>query len=473
MPQPQLADPRAPQPPNLPDDFRGHSQYLLQGNMLREGNPYTQDLLGQMRREEDRNYGTTRARIGASTQGAGQFGSSMGQNLQGKALQNYHTGLADRQNATMFGVHESERDRMMQALQGLGAFDTAADNRTSNEALTREGYDVQMRIAELQRQSQAAAASGNLRQAQIHAESARELQENQLGFDRMSLALQGMLGFGDQQLQEAQLMAALTGQSMAGDQGMLGMAGQMAGMYGDQALGAWSLAPGMEGAGYTGLMNAFGTQQQMDEMSARNSAARFSAGQAGRNQPMQDMNWYANLLGMIGAQGGQSAGFNPGQAVGYPNPYAAAAQGGIGGAISGAQIDWGQLFGGGGGAGGAAGAGGAGAGGAYPNPYANNGVLFDSGATGGSPYGNPSQGGGAGGSSGGAGSFGGFSTGGGNLGFGHGQTSYSPGQRYDTTHGMALQGQPGFFTLPSGEDGVSPNGGPWWDPRNPYINNPN
>ena len=111
---PQVSDPRFP--PSVPTGFDEHTRYVLGGNFLDAGNPFTQDLLGQQQRAAERGYAGQRAQLGAASQGLGQFGSSMGNMAQGQALQAFTQGLGDQQTQLLGGLYESERDRMMQAL---------------------------------------------------------------------------------------------------------------------------------------------------------------------------------------------------------------------------------------------------------------------------------------------------------------------------------------------------------------------
>lgn len=334
-----------PQAP-LPTDFRGHAQYILGGNFLSPGNPFTGGVLDAQRRQAERSFGDQRGILGNRYSGLGQFGGSRGDAAQSQLLFDWSQGLADAQNKTVSGLYESERDRMMQALQGLGAFDTAAADRDSRELIAQRQVAAALQQANAARASAANDAQTRLQIARLQAENALALQGNQLGFDRMQLGLQGIGMMGDQQLQEMQLLAALTGQRSANDQGMLGLAGSMAGLYGDQFLGAAGMVPGLEQAGYFGLGTALGARQGLDQMRSAASGRRYQSEmdqwRYGRYNPQESMSWYAQLIASLGGMGGSidTEGLAPAIGTTAPNvnPFGAAVQGGLGGWMSGSGL---------------------------------------------------------------------------------------------------------------------------------------
>lgn len=402
-PQP-LQDPNVPNPVppeqmggNQAIDFVPHAQQLLSGYWLERGNPYAQGLLDQQRREAERTYAGQQAALDQASMGAGRFGGSVYRGLAGSAAASHQQNLADAQNQTLAGLYEAERGRMMEALGGLGGYETAAADRTSREQISAEQVAAQRWIAELQAQAQrdvaarqaaaqhaAARASANaqLRAAELNAALQRDLQAGQLGFSREQLT--GELGLAQQQLaaqlgmhgldawnaralQAAdlefgrdQLAANLMGQmgqlglaeaGLLGDigagigseqLGALGMAGQMGLGWGDQQQGILGMMPGLEQAGYFGINSALGAQQAIGQQNANAAGNRWrdemNQWQWETQNEQNALNDYFSMLAALGGMGGtaDTHGIAPPNAqVPSANPWAGAIQGGLGGWFAG------------------------------------------------------------------------------------------------------------------------------------------
>ncbi len=297
--------------PPLPTDFEGATGKVLSGSFLGE-NPYVRaGVLDPARREAESTYANQRARLEAEAEigGAGAFGGDIFQSMMGRTASAHQRNLAEQQNSILAQNYDKERQNMMAALQGQGAFETSGLDREAAQAMATQSSETQLQIAG------------------INASLQRQLQSGQLDFNRQQLALQAMDSLARNDLNEAQFLLSMAGQGFQQELSMMQMMGQMGTAWGGQQLGAFGQVPGLEAAGYTGFGTAFGAEGQVNAADAAAAARRqeIEAQNAQRqweymryNDP-QAFQFYLNQIMGIGGAGGTTTTNRTG--AGGPNPW--------------------------------------------------------------------------------------------------------------------------------------------------------
>lgn len=389
--------PTEPQNPQPEDPWRTYANQVLRGEYLHE-NPYlTRAVIDPARRESEETYARERGRLNQAAGAAGRFGGDWWSTLQRGAYEQHQEGLDDLASQALFANYSQERGLQNAALgtmagytsaQELGQLD-AETRRMLGELSSQTQLDLgqlssqtqlelghldadvrrelaaqqiqaQANAAAAQRASAANAAQNQLRIAELQAQLQRDLQAEQLGFSREELetmdalqryvnegqwGLQGAIAFGDQELANAQLLADLSVQQGQQQLGALNLLGQLGLGYNDQMLQAYSLVPGLEQAGYTGLGIAGQLAGQVGaaDAAAANSqhADDLAAWQyqwEGQQQALEDL---LGIVGLIGGLGGTSDTHGlsaPGAVPAAPDPWAAGISGALGGLLSGVGL---------------------------------------------------------------------------------------------------------------------------------------
>lgn len=311
--------------------FEQANQAVLEGQYL-DSNPHLQSgVLDPMRRAAEQTYADQRARLGelASQGGGGAYGGDMYQNLAARMYAGHQQQLGEQQNAALAGNYQFERSNMMEALRNQAGFETAGLDRRSRELISRAQNETSIEIANINSQAQeraaaaaararAAASAGvantRLEAARINADLQRELQSGQLDFARQQLALDAMNSLSRNNLEEAAFLASLASDSYAQNAGMMNLAGGLGTSWGNQALGGFGLAPGLENAGYTGYGAAFGAAGNVASMDASaaahataiNNQNAQNAWEYGRHNPQSAYDDYLRSILAIASAGGTS-----------------------------------------------------------------------------------------------------------------------------------------------------------------------
>jgi len=325
---------------------------LLGGQYLEEENPYLQGVVDDLSSDMQSAFHDSTALLRGQAEGVGLLGSGYyGEQLQ-NAQSSFDDSLASAVNDLRYQNYGDERQNMMAALGLLNSRDASI----WGDQTARYGIDAQSASANAAR----AAASS---QHQSELDFARDQLASNYELANRGMGLEALLGIGQQDLSRMGIM----GDFMLGDQGQrYGQMASMAGLLGDQQMGALGAAPGIEAARFGGLQTAYGAQQGIDSQnqSAAQSRAAHAAQQANAQRAWQNQvaamqndhrqrSWEYNqnregqvldqFLGRVGGianLGGSShtSGVQPGTPTAAPSVGGATVQGGLGGALTGLGI---------------------------------------------------------------------------------------------------------------------------------------
>ena len=294
--------------------FNPYLKAVLDGKFM-DGNPYLEDQIAAMGRDLEAQYrdGVIPG-IGDAAERAGMLSSSVYGLGLGAADAAYSQNLADAISGMRFQGYETGVGTYMDAL-GLG----------NQLQLGKMQTDAQRDMANA---SSSAAAASNA--AALDAQQRMHAQQMALG------ALN--LYSGDQQFGLGQ-MGNMAG--MFGDQqlGALGLAGQMALGRGEQDLGALGLLPGMEEASWLGITNPWQMATGMQGMQNQQQQAAAAAANQRAQQQQQRWLWnygqgMGNIQDALGVVGGIGLDFGTRYGTGSgggQSPTQAAIAGFIGG----------------------------------------------------------------------------------------------------------------------------------------------
>ena len=260
----------------------------LEGNWLKEGNPYLDEMISGAGRELREQYMNELApAVDSEYQRAGRYGSGAYQQAQSGAAEEFGESLADMISGLRGSSYENERQRMQDSLGLLTSSENATIGANAQRAAAGMGASAQRYAADLQ---------------------------NQLG-------------------NRGLLLDAINGVSNNNQFG-LGMMGDMASLFTNERLGALGAVPGLEQAGWMGATNAWGANtdaaQMRVEAQARNQAAaqeRWAMAQQMDQQRFRDLLDYSGQFGQaFGRTGGERA---PNTYTPTQNEWARALQGGL------------------------------------------------------------------------------------------------------------------------------------------------
>lgn len=280
----------------------------LEGEWLNEGNEEMDALLETMANETREQYLRELApSVDAEYIRAGRYGSDAYSRAQAYAAEEFGEALAGQQAQTRYANYNDERQRMQDSL-GL---------MTSGEIAAMQ--------AAAQRDSAASSAGAS------------------------RYATDAQLQLGNRGL----LLDAIRGVS-ADDMNRMGLMGEMAGLFGEERLGALNAIPGLEEASWVGPGMAWGAgfqnQSRLDDIQAQREARAAAARAQQQNNALRrwqmgaemDNQRFNDLMRWSLAAGetfGQTSGVNtPGQFIPQGSTAAAALQGGLGGYMFGSGL---------------------------------------------------------------------------------------------------------------------------------------
>lgn len=288
---------------------------VLDGKFM-DGNPYLQEQIDAAARDIEAHYGEgVIPGVGDQFERAGMIGSSVYGLGLGAADAAYSQNLADAISGMRYQGYETGVGTYM---DGLGMLNQL------------QGQNMAGQYSLAGQQASAGAAYAG-QQAAIASQQKMHAQQ---------MALQALGLYSDDARFGLNTMGGMAG--LYGDQsmGMLGIAGNMALGRGDQDLGAMSLLPGLEGAHWMGVGNAWDmTQQQAAQQTAAGNANRNAQMQRAQQQqqqwlfnfglPQANLSDWSNITLPIASQ------FSTTQGQG---PRGNSTQAALGGAVAGAQL---------------------------------------------------------------------------------------------------------------------------------------